>query len=225
MMNSMQAVWLRLEAIFEKQYPTLLASLSPPASLEQVEAFERASKLSLPTDVRDSYLLHDGCSGTGNNEGDVPLLFCGYRWASLTEMLNWWTCTDETEPFNPELDCIYSFTESEDPNGWADCSVRPWDQVFPRCWFPIGHWGDDHSGAWFIDMLPGPKGHTGQLITQSYGASSLVAASSLSEYLHALADGLERGEVVHSVGSGRFSRWMWRYKDSGKGFLSPQYGW
>ena len=226
MTNPQQAVWNRLEAIFEKRYPVLFASLSPPASLEQLDAFEEASRLSLPADVRDSYLLHDGCKRTlGPNEEELPSLFCGYRWASLHDMLDWWTATSETEPFNPEVDCVYSFTEAEDPGGWGACAVRPWDYIFPRCWFPIGQLADDRFGAWFIDTLPGPKGHEGQLVHKLTGGSSLVAASSLTEYLHALADGLEKGEIEHSQGKGRWPRWMWRYKDSGRGFLSPQYGW
>jgi cell wall assembly regulator SMI1 len=223
----MQPVWGRLKSVFQERYPGLLASLNPPASLEQLDAFEKASNLKLPADVRDSYLLHDGCKRVrGPNEEDLPSLFCGYRWASLRAMLDWWTATSATEPFDPKLDCVYSFTEAEDPEGWAACAVRPWDYVFPRCWFPIGQLADDHSGAWFIDMLPGPKGQPGQLIKSSAGMSSLVASRSFSEYLHALADGLEKGEIEHSnKGSGWSSGWMWRYKDSGKGFLSPEFGW
>jgi cell wall assembly regulator SMI1 len=180
----------------------------------------------LPADVRDSYLLHDGCQGVGGiNEGDGALLFCGYRWATLNEALDLWRYFCDIVPYDELEDSAYDFTEVEDPGGWTACEVRPWNH-FPRCWFPIGRLGDDHSGAWFIDMLPGPKGSSGQLIYKSMGMSSLVVTSSLAVYLNALADSLEKREIEHSQSGGGWSAgWMWRYKDSGKGFLSPQYGW
>jgi internalin A len=226
MSNSVQPVWSRLEAVFQERYPTLFASLNPPATVEQLDAFEKATLISLPEDVRSSYLLHDGCKGIGGfNEGDGPLLFCGHRWASLNEALDRWQYWYDIAPYDDLLDdSAYFYTEADDY--WAAEAIRPWAQGFPRCWFPIGHRGKDHNSAWFIDMLPGPKGRPGQLITMSMGMSSLVAADSFSAYLHALADSLEKGEVEHSdKGSGWSSGWMWRYIDSGKGFLSPQYGW
>jgi cell wall assembly regulator SMI1 len=84
MNNSMQPVWRRLAAIFKVRYPTLFESLNPPTTVAQLDAFEAATQLLLPTDVRDSYLMHDGCNGVdGIDGGDGPLLFCGYRWSSL----------------------------------------------------------------------------------------------------------------------------------------------
>jgi cell wall assembly regulator SMI1 len=222
MSNSMQPVWSRLEAIFKERYPTLFASLNPPATIAQVDAFEEATRLRLPADVRDSYLLHDGCKGIGGfNEGDGPLLFCGYRWSSLSDALDLWRYFYEVVPYEELDDSAYDFLDEPD-NGWD--AVRPWNH-FPRCWFPIGQIGDDHSGAWFIDMLPGPKGSVGQLVKQSMGMSSLVVTASFAEYLHALTESLEKGEIEYRGDGGKWPLWMWRYKDSGKGFLSPQYGW
>jgi cell wall assembly regulator SMI1 len=222
----MQPIWHRLEAVFKDRYPTLFASLNPSASVEQLEAFENATGLSLPTDVRNSYLLHDGCTGVGGfNEGDLPLLFCGYRWATLSEMLEWWKDFYDFEPYRDSDDSVYSYTEATDPGSWESCAIRPWGSIFPKCWFPIGQFANDRNGAWFIDMLPGPKGYTGQLITQSYGMSSLVVTNSLTAYLNALADSLESDEIAHLKAESEWSTWMWRYKDSGKGFLSPQDGW
>jgi cell wall assembly regulator SMI1 len=226
MNNSMQPVWSRLEAIFKQRYPTLFESLNPPATVEQLDAFEAATQLRLPDDVRESYLLHDGCKGTGElDEDEKPALFCRYRWSSLSESLARWQSFQEVVLHGHFDDTSYFYSEAEDPDGWAACEVRPWEVVFPPCWFPIGQLGSDLECGWFIDMLPGPKGSMGQLIYQIMGASSLVVTRSFSNYLHALADSLEKGEIEHSTDGSKWASWMWRYKDTKKGFLSPQFGW
>lgn len=221
----MAPIWRRLETIFQERYPSLFASLNPPATVDQLDAFEKTTRLNLPTDVRDSYLLHDGCTGVGGyGEGDGPLLFCGYRWATLSEARERWQEYYDVDPYDELDDSAYSYTEAELPDCWAADKVRPWNMVFSPRWFPIGRRGNDSHGGWFIDLLPGPKGHHGQLIEKLTGATSLVVTSSFADYLVALADSLERGEIEHLKGDNDWSTSMWRYKASGKGFLSPEFG-
>lgn len=171
----MAPIWRRLETIFQERYPSLFASLNPPATVEQLDAFEKTTRLNLPADVRDSYLLHDGSTGVGGyGEGDGPLLFCGYRWATLSEARERWQEYYDVDPYDELDDSAYSYTEAELPDCWAADKVRPWNMVFSPRWFPIGRRGNDSHGGWFIDLLPGPKGHHGQLIEKLTGATSLV---------------------------------------------------
>ena len=64
----MRDVWLRIEAVLRKTCPSLLASLAPGVSAEEIAAAEDRLGLSLPDDVRKSYSVHNG----SGDEGILP---------------------------------------------------------------------------------------------------------------------------------------------------------
>jgi cell wall assembly regulator SMI1 len=209
MADSIRDLWSRLEAQFEKKHPTLRASLNPPASEQAIEAFEAATQLTLPPDVRDSYLLHDGCksmSDGGSNESDLPLLFSGFRWSSLAESLERWKF--DAQFYLPEDKYFF-----DDQQQWE--AVRPWCTI-PPCWLPIGRYADDNFFQLFIDNDPGPRGTVGQMVSYMRGAA-YCSGPGFSIYLHRLADALELDKIEFCVSPSK-PRGEWRYIHDGSAF-------
>ena len=59
-MDSVDAAWLRIEAWLAGHAPATLATLRPPAGLDQIEAAEAELGMSFPADVIASLRRHDG---------------------------------------------------------------------------------------------------------------------------------------------------------------------
>jgi cell wall assembly regulator SMI1 len=200
----MAIVWQRLEAQLGKKYPTLLELLRPPATVAEIVAFEALSGCPLPTEVRDSYLLHDGSTPLGHNIGEVtPKLFSSYEWCHLERVAGIWKYNAEIE--DHEIPPC-SFNE-EDVGNWQDCVMRPWEGT-PPTWLPIGQHYDDMVNTLVIDTLPGPKGYIGQVVNCHHAMQSFVAPG-LSIFLETLARGLESDQVSYYWEYGG----DWRYAD------------
>ena len=57
---SVEVAWERLEKWFRAHYPEVMENLTPGASASAIRAFETAIGQTLPEEVRQSYLIHDG---------------------------------------------------------------------------------------------------------------------------------------------------------------------
>jgi cell wall assembly regulator SMI1 len=190
----MQNTFAKLEAELSRQFPSVLKKLNPPASLDQVEAFEAATEQKLPQDIKAAYLWHDGCSpqdldlGLGGDE-EQYFLIGRYRWCSLDEMLTKWHLQNEIA-FGDD----YFFTEEDDPEQWQSAESRPWTCA-PPTWLPVGRYQWD---SWvYIDLLPGPQGHVGQLVECSILTGQSVIAQSMATYFSALLNALDRREIAY----------------------------
>jgi cell wall assembly regulator SMI1 len=200
--SSMTSVWRRLEEQFSRKYHSVLKSLRSPASLMEINAFEELTGHSLPQDIRESYLIHDGTVPLPR-DSDVPRFFSSYEWCHLERSAEIWTFNAEMEyhEFPP-----YSFTEIEDPDGWNACAVRPWEGR-PPTWLPLGQFCDDRAFILYVDVLPGPSGRVGQLVNFQHSSHSLVVPS-LSTYLEGLARSLESDQIRYD-----WEEREWRYLD------------
>ena len=197
----MGEIWPRLEAVFASCCPEFFSVLRPPATETQIGAFEEATGMKLPEDVRGAYLWHDGCvathvaSGLGSTEWH---LLPSHRWCSLDEVLARWRFDrelDETYESEP-----YSYTEEEDPSSWGENALRPWQQP-PPSWLAIGQveW---MQSSLYLDLAPGPKGHVGQLIDYRAAMTPKLVAPSLHQYLEILALCLEQKAVAYNSAKG-----------------------
>jgi cell wall assembly regulator SMI1 len=206
----MDDLWERLDRQIALHAPELSASLRGPATHEQVKDAQAAFGIQLPDEVQQAYLWHDGAIDKRLIFEDLgpPLFepFCG--WCSLEAMLALWHA--DRDNYGDELnEDPYFFTE-EDPS-WNERAIRPWTAV-PPSWLCIGYSGT--RSRVFLDMLPGPRGTTGQLIYSDGEGSVQVLSASLREYLGALADGIEGGRVVFVDGH-------WRLRETGNLFELP----
>ncbi len=171
----MRDVWRRVESQFRIQAPDRLSQLSPGASPEQIDAFERLIGRPLPEDFRQSYALHDG-------EFGVP--FGGYpdyllSLEQIAGLLSW---------MRAELIPPSEYRSEPVPVA----PVRPawWSEA----WIPIV--GEGTGDYLCIDLDPAEGGAVGQVFDwgHEYGPTRVLFPS-LRGYLESYAADLERGAI------------------------------
>ncbi|MGB7328142.1 MAG: SMI1/KNR4 family protein [Rubripirellula sp.] len=138
--------WAQLESWLDEHEPSMKALIRPAATEAEIAAVENATGYTFPSELRASYLLHDGCEA---NSG----LLCGIGLMSLEAMTTNWEMWAEIGRDDDE-----SLNES--------CSSVPPDAVQVKyanaTWLPFA--GDSqHYVA--IDFAPGPAGRVGQVIS------------------------------------------------------------
>lgn len=156
--------------------------LRPPAKEEEIASFEGRLGCRLPEDFRASLLTYDGQT----HPQGLGLLPAGGRLVSLEEIVEEWE--EETEDME--------FNQEEPPGSSADI-VRMVRYHNKR--IPIGgteHWDGDTT---YLDLIPGPAGTVGQVISLKSG-KFVVIGSSWSDFLVRLAALVRSGtlQVVQS---------------------------
>lgn len=191
--------WKDLDEQLKLHSPELHARLRPGVSPKAITNAEASIGLSLPEDLRQLYLWHDGCVDGTEDWGDLgpPLFepFC--HWCSLQFMVELWH--RDKENFADMLDPSPYFYLDED-GSWSELDIRPWVAPPPQ-WLCVGYSGT-RSRA-YVDLLPGPKGVAGQLIYSDGEGSRHVLAPSCSAYLSALAQGMRSGKISYARGHWR----------------------
>jgi cell wall assembly regulator SMI1 len=177
-----KAIWQRIESWLSQNAPPVLQSLRGGATEQDIASAEAALGQCLPSDYRESLLLHDGqevnqfgCSPRFIYGLDLfPLTKVITRWQWMSELLDQGLGQDLSIPIHGPVRAIW------------------WD----KCWIPIA--GDDDSFC-CLDLNPAAGGHVGQII-QVWKESHLraVQSKSLREWLTVFAELLEVGEYVYS---------------------------
>jgi cell wall assembly regulator SMI1 len=143
-----------------------------------------------PDELRDAYLLHDGCNAFLEfNTGLYFFVPYGW-WCSLDSVVKAW-----------ESNCrvIDSLEASGDGDfyvpeeSWGDLKVRP--EWRSKKWIPIGLTGT--SSCMLIDMNPGPKGVKGQLLKDFGDGEAQVVASSFNDYLSIFIKSIENNLISY----------------------------
>jgi internalin A len=126
------------------------AQLLPPGSLRagaqesQLASAEAVLGRSLPPQWRHIYACHDGETGSQG-------VLSGLTWLPLAEMVKQWRAWMELLPEYEDEGEHYSVP----PGFIQECYIQ-------AGWIPFAH---DHSGNHLgIDLAPGPKGQSGQII-------------------------------------------------------------
>lgn len=171
-------VLARLDAWYAAHLSPEKYVLNPPATNEQLDAFERRIGLSMPRAYRQLYQWHDGESDDrwGHIYG-LPLLPLDHAAAAWES----WARTLAEFGGNPYVI----------PGGaWPKSSVDP--AYVNQRWIPLTSDGSgNHIG---LDFDPWPDGRNGQVIL--FGRDEdvkVVLAGSLGEFLGWVAELLERG--------------------------------
>jgi cell wall assembly regulator SMI1 len=213
--------WRRIEAWLGEHLPILKLSLRPGISRTDLKKFEKMIGRSLPDDVRESWMIHDGQRPIHylpdaveySVEDDDALLSKGVLFGS------------EVLPLLDENDCLASSpslghwkfwsemveaAERGEDDGMLDefsrestSSPQGAIQRLHACrdWIPLVEMND--SNLIGIDLDPGPSGVAGQVI--NFGRDQerkYVLARSWSHFLEDVADELERGNFVISEDEG-----------------------
>jgi cell wall assembly regulator SMI1 len=170
---AIRATWDRIEAWCKRHLPRVLRKLNPGASARTIEALERAIGRPLPTDVCESFAIHDG--------GPKSFLF-GYDLLSTEAVIHEWERWRGW--VNPDEDPLIRSLRSSSPAG----AIEP--DYFNPGWIPVMEWPGITGVA--VDLSPGPTGRVGQVI--NYGrddSSKHVLASGWAEFLAEYASFLE----------------------------------
>lgn len=158
--------------------PGLAESLNTPATEEELRQTEEELGLSLPSELRELYLIHNGEKAGG------PGLFLGLPFLSLGEMLSErkvWTELEEGYALEGEH---YSV-----PSGW----IR--ERYINRYWLPISKdWGGNNIG---VDLDPDKNGIRGQVI--NFGRDEevkYVIARQVVHFLQFIRDTAKEGNYT-----------------------------
>ncbi|MBX3536677.1 MAG: SMI1/KNR4 family protein [Chelatococcus sp.] len=173
----------RIESWVADRYPDRLPFLRPPADASTVERIERRLKLKLPDDVRNLYAAYDG-----QPEG-APTLYLNQRWLPLDLVAVAWEDLCLRYGRNVALRRAAN-TDSPFPmqtTGWS------------ALWLPL--FGSPRGDHYCLDLWPGRPNRFGQIIWFLYDRPErMVIASSLSQLLRRVADGLDKGEWCLEAG-------------------------
>jgi cell wall assembly regulator SMI1 len=141
MAASIAEIWDRAHRWLEPRGAT--DWLRHPATPSMIARAETALGVTLPDDIRASWLIHDG------QEHDLPALFAGVRLLSFEDIVGRWRW------MSTEL-----ASEGAPARGLPPGVVR--DAWYSPSWIPIA--GDEAGNHVVCDLEPGPSGARGQLV-------------------------------------------------------------
>lgn len=207
--------WTKIEHWLENNYEELFDNLGEGCTQNDINELEHELDCSLPLEVRESWMTHDGQERPGLPTGVVfscMLLDCE---EIVEEWKNWRTVNEEffsstAMPSGPGPATTSGSSSSAGPSRrgsnplWRQDLQERQDSQPPGAvqkayshpaWIPVARdWGGNYIA---IDLAPGPAGKWGQVII--YGRDydcKYVIARSWSAFLAVLADDLCSGKVI-----------------------------
>jgi len=187
-----ESLWSRLEAWVQTNAPNMSLRLRPPATEARIAAAELELGLTFPADFRRSLLVHDGQEHDPSFDwmpGCNPL-------ATLDAIVEQWK--DEQDRAQDG--------ETDDAKVVLDGRFR--NVLWHSRRIPIAgtqYWDQDNT---YLDLVPGPTGTIGQLVTMTSECDFTVLGTSFRQALERYVGALETGnwpprdtEVFHAADS------------------------
>lgn len=207
--------WRKIERWLEHNFEELLDNLGEGCTQNDINELEHELDCSLPLEVRESLMLHDGQERPGLPTGVIfscMLLDCE---EIVQERKNWKTVNDEflgasalhNPPVSSSAASSSAAAASSQQAGstmWRGDLIERQDSQPPGAvqkayahpgWIPLARdWGGNHLA---IDLAPGPAGKWGQVIIfgRDYDCKYVVARS-WAAFLAIFADDLCSGKVL-----------------------------
>ena len=175
----MKDTWERIETWLAINAPPMLAALNSGATLEQIAELESFLGISLPQDLRETYLIHNGCSDY--------FFFGEQKFLSLQEVRETWDEWREQGDWD----------EPEEPEKWPKTiSTGVKVSWFHPHWFPFA---SHEVYCTCVDLSPAKGGQVGQVIEVEWQQSMRTKiGSSFTEYLEEFLAELEDGKYIFS---------------------------
>lgn len=205
--------WRKIERWLERNYEELLDNLGEGCTQNDINELEHELDCSLPLELRESWMIHDGQERPGLPTGVLfsnMLLDCE---EIVQERRNWKTVNEEflsTAMVNnaPVSSSAASSSAAANQQGsssmWRNDLLDRQDSQPPGAvqkayahpaWIPVTRdWGGNHIA---IDLAPGPAGKWGQVIIfgRDYDCKYVIARS-WAAFLAIFADDLCSGKVM-----------------------------
>ena len=214
--------WRRIDEWAEDHYPELNDNICEGATVNDINELEHQLDCSLPQDVRESLMIHDGQERGGTPTGIIfgsMLLDCE---EIVQEHETWKRVNSE---FLAEAQSVQTTvpskahggggsneassskqrpsSQSSNPDEWRHNLLSKQDCVPPSAvrkayahpgWIPLARdWGGNNLA---VDLAPGPKGRWGQVII--FGRdfdTKYVVAKSWGAFIAVVADDLNSGKT------------------------------
>ena len=210
--------WRRIESWAEENYPELWDQICEGATVNDLNELEHQLDCSLPQDVRESLMIHDGQERGGMPTGIIfgsMLMDCEeivqeyYQWTRVNQQF-----LSEVPPVKPTVPSKTfgggssssepsssrqrPSSQGSNPDEWRQNLLQKQDCVPPGAvrkayahpgWIPlVRDWGGNNLA---VDLAPGPKGRWGQIILfgRDYDTKYVVARS-WAAFLALVADDL-----------------------------------
>lgn len=221
--------WKRIDAWAEENYPELSDQLCEGATKNDLNDLEHQLDCSLPQDVRESLMIHDGQERGGNPTG----IIFGSMLLDCEEIVREWeTWRTVNQQFLPDTTHTHPGTAAKASGGssevsssrprpsssstssntdeWRQSLLSRQDSVPPGAvqktyvhvgWIPlVRDWGGNNLA---IDLAPGPSGRWGQVVMfgRDYDTKYVVARS-WAAFLALVADDLNSGKWFVDEDSG-----------------------
>lgn len=182
---NMHPLWSDLEQWLSSNCEELHGVLRAGASPNQIEALERSLGVTLPDDVKQFYLCHDGQTNLS------PELFNGFKFLPLHEVASEWSVWQklDADPIDYRLDDI------------------PEPEIKPVYWSPgwVPFAADPCGNVQCIDLDPNQAGRSGQVITMwLVETSRALEASSLTEWFTTFVTRVRNNEFHYSEDQAAF---------------------
>ncbi len=175
--------WKRIEAWLKANDPERAKSLAKPATAKQISDAEKKMKVKLPSDVKQTYQIHNGQKYSSSLVMDDD--HGSYYLLPLNEMVKEWKVWTE----------LMDGGEFEGEQSAGEKGIRS-DAWYNRKWIPILSNGGGDSLC--VDLDPARGGKAGQIISMNHEEDSrALIASSLAELLSNLVADLEAGVVEY----------------------------
>lgn len=214
--------WRRIDSWAEDNYPELFDQVCEGATINDINELEHQLDASLPQDVRESLMVHDGQERGGNPTGIIfgsMLLDCEeivQEWDQWTRV-NQQFLMDTSAAHTTQPSKAFSggggsseassskqrpSSRGSNPDEWRQNLLEKQTCIPPNAvrkayahagWIPlVRDWGGNNLA---VDLAPGPKGKWGQIILfgRDYDTKYVVARS-WSALLAMVADDLSSGK-------------------------------
>lgn len=213
--------WRRIDAWAEDNYPELFDQLGEGATQNDLNELEHILDCSLPQDVRESLMVHDGQERLGMPTGIIfssMLLDCEEivqeweNWRKVTsEILDDAAALRSPIPAKPtvngassssnEASSSRSHSSPRNSGSWRQDLMARQSSIPPNAiqktyahpaWIPlVRDWGGNNIA---VDLAPGPAGNWGQVILfgRDYDTKYVVARS-WAAFLAVVADDMSSG--------------------------------
>ncbi|XWX02051.1 hypothetical protein V2A60_010083 [Cordyceps javanica] len=213
-----QHSWHRIDSWAEENYFELFDQLGEGCTINDLNDLEHQLDCSLPQDVRDSLMVHDGQERGGTPTG---IIFSGMlmdaeeivqeweTWRRVNEQYLLDAANNRAPPRPSSRDNGESSSgrqrppsSSSNPDAWQENLLQKQDCVPPNSirkayahagWVPlVRDWGGNNLA---VDLAPGPTGRWGQIILfgRDYDTKYVVARS-WGAFLALVADDLNSGK-------------------------------
>jgi cell wall assembly regulator SMI1 len=172
---NVKTVWRQLDRLFQKLAPGLKRTLATGARRRALSDLEKTIRRSVPQDVQESLLCHNG------QKDGVPGCIFGNRLLPVADVIEFWKGSR-----GHDADAVPDVRIRSFPSGAVQlCQSHPG-------WLPLAaDWNGNFIG---VDLAPDLAGTRGQVIVFGRSESQhFVLASSWAEFLAEYADDVDHG--------------------------------